>query len=1068
MAIDWEKAYNDIGLSNQVNMTSKTGSIDWNKAYESIGAGPSKIDNDKVRDKYLARYNENKQDKTKPSAVTSDDIKKSSTSSGVGPVAQQLFEKSKAEKLQDASKVAINSFLDSATLGLKSALEKGIVFKNSGSVGKYLEKEREKAKADHPVANTLGTIAGYVAPGAVTEKVATKALAPILTNVGSKVAQKAIMGAATGGGMELVEGTIRGESAEDIANRTVMGAGLGAIGDVALYGAGKGITSIANKLKAGKALTKAEVEIVKSTPELLPKLAKKADAEIPKIEAELPKPSNSVVMDTSKTKSSFKESLSDLYKSVVNKNNEFDKFSRIAKDDTGMLASNTSNVNGQVDEILQTRLNDRYGNKIGASLKEVADEIPKGKEKDFWEYMSQRHNIDRAREGKNVISNYTSEMSEQAVKQIESANPTWKATGDNITNWIDTFMREWGVNSGTVDNEVYDQLRSTYKSYFPTQREFSELEKSMPDGFSKKFVDSNSPIKKATGSERDIHNPLSNIMNLVDRTVKTARYNEVGQSLLNSVRNQPEKLRELAEVIEPKDGMFSNVDNIVTVLENGKPVYLQINDKNLLDSLKGLPKMVNNARAMRKITNVYKGLITQKNPLFAVRNVARDIPTAYIYGSEANPIKFAGGLLKAGKDVVTGSENLQRYKALGGGGANFLAGDVDKAAKLLLKKPNLLQKTGGAIETFNNLTETAPRLAEFNRIFDKTGDVQKALAAANDVTVNFARGGNLTKSLDPFVPYLNASVQGLDKFFRQVKNKPLETLAKAGIAITAPEVGLYLINKDDPDYQALDNRTKDTYFLIPKGDGTFIKIPKSRELGVLFGSLFQRIARASEGEKEALKGFGNAVATGFSPTNPFENNIFAPVVLNIPKNKDFAGRAIVPQNMIMDKRSKYLQYDEKTSEIAKWFADKVKNVPVPEMVDFIKSPKQIDYIIKSYTGVIGQLGLPLATDGGNPVKAVTSQFNADPLYSNQIIQDFYDNYGSVQKKAADKNILDKIPSKLVTPEESMEGKFRKASAQISDLNKQIRAAKGDEATIKELRKQIIVIAKQANALLNKN
>jgi hypothetical protein len=48
----------------------------------------------------------------------------------------------------------------------------------------------------------------------------------------------------------------------------------------------------------------------------------------------------------------------------------------------------------------------------------------------------------------------------------------------------------------------------------------------------------------------------------------------------------------------------------------------------------------------------------------------------------------------------------------------------------LLKKPNLLQKVGLSIETFNNLTETAPRLAEFNRVFDKTGDVQKALAAA--------------------------------------------------------------------------------------------------------------------------------------------------------------------------------------------------------------------------------------------------------------------------------------------------------------------------------------------------
>lgn len=952
--------------------------------------------------------------------------------------------KNSDEQAKSAGAVATNAFIDSATLGLKPALEKSYS-KTYGSKGEEFLNQQAEAKTNHPIANTIGTIAGYVAPGAVTEKIAGKVLAPVLGKVGSKVAQKAIMGAATGGGMELAEGVIRGESAEDIAKRTALGTGFGAVGDVALYGLGKGVGSIANKIKAGKSLTKAEIKAAENVPNLI----------------ELPKPANKVVMETPKTTSNINQSLDNLYTKIVDKNNPINKFSKVANDKTGMLASNTNNANGTIDYILQNSLVDRQGNKIGKSLKDVAEQIPEGKEKDFWEYMSQRHNIDRAREGKNVISNYTPEMSTEAVKQIESINPTWKAKGDDITGWIDNFMQEWGVKAGTVDNEIYAKLRDTYKSYFPTQREFSQLEKSIPSNIRKQFVDASSPIGKAKGSERDIHNPLSNIMNLVNRTVKTARYNEVGQSLLSSIRNQPEKLRSLAEVISAKDGMFSNVDNVVTVLENGKPVYLQINDKDLLDSLKGLPKIVNNAQAMRKISNVYKSLITQKNPLFAIRNTARDIPTAYVYGSESNPLKFTGDLLKAGKDIATNSENLQRYKALGGGGANFLAGDADKAAKTLLVKPNLLQRVGSSIEIFNNLTETAPRLAEFNRILNKTGDVQRAIAAANDVTVNFARGGNVTKSIDPFVPYLNAGVQGLDKFFRQFKDKPLQTLAKGGVAITIPEVGLYLINKDNPDYQALDNRTKDTYFLIPKDDGTFTKIPKSRELGVLFGSLFQRLARASKGDKEAFKGYGNTVATNFSPTNPVENNIFSPLIYNIPTNKDFAGRAIVPLGMQMDQRSKYLQYDEKTTEIAKAIGKFAADSTGGEGL----SPKQIDYIIKSYTGVIGQIGIPAATLNGDPSKVISSQFTADPIYSNQIIQDFYDNYKNVQQKSTDKNILDNIPSKIITPEEKIKGKFRKSVDEISELNKQIRDAISDDTKIRELRKQIIDIAKEANDMV---
>jgi hypothetical protein len=88
-------------------------------------------------------------------------------------------------------------------------------------------------------------------------------------------------------------------------------------------------------------------------------------------------------------------------------------------------------------------------------------------------------------------------------------------------------------------------------------------------------------LKTATGSERDINNPVENIMNLVDRTIKTARYNEVGQSLLGSVRQQPDKLRALAEIVTEN----TNADNVVSVMENGKPVYVKINNQELLNAL---------------------------------------------------------------------------------------------------------------------------------------------------------------------------------------------------------------------------------------------------------------------------------------------------------------------------------------------------------------------------------------------------------------------------------------------------------------------------------------------------
>ncbi len=787
----------------------------------------------------------------------------------------------------------------------------------------------------------------------------------------------------------------------------------------------------------------------------------------PQIPAELPAPQSDIVIGRPKEPFSFKKAWEKFYTGVVDTTSPTGKVDETLR----MKALNTKNVGGIVDYNFLKGMVDKSGNKIGESFKSTVEAVPKGKEKEFWSYMSQRHNIDRAREGKHVQANYTPEMSADAVKIAEQANPEYKAIGDGIVKWIDEFMQTWGVDTGIVNKELYGNLRQTYKSYFPTQRDFSELEKAIPDNVSRKFADQRTPIRKATGSERDIIDPVENIMNLVDRTIRTAKYNEVGQSLLGSVRQAPEKLKPLAEVIQIKDGMFSNKDNIITVLEDGKPIYLQINDKRFLDAINGLPKSIGEIPVLSTLTNGFKQLITQSNPIFAVRNIFRDIPTAYVYGSEANPFKFGAGIIGAGKDIVTNSPRLQKYQAVGGGGANFFsAGDITKSAAELTGKINPIKKVVSApikaIQKFNNLTETAPRLAEFNRVLAKTGDVNKALFAANDVSVNFSRGGNITKNVDKVVPYLNAGVQGLDKFFRGFKDPKtaIQTIVKSGVAITTPTIALYLVNKDNPNYQALDNRTKDAYYLVPKENGTFFKIPKSRELGVLFSSLLQRGLRQAEGQENSFKGFGNTVATNFSPANPIDSNFFAPALEIIGKgdNKDFANRPIIPQAMLMDKRSDYLQYDEKTTTIAKAIGEMTKGMPGNE--DGI-SPKQLDYFIKSYSGVIGQFGIPLATPGGSPKKALTSQFVADPTFSNQSTTDFYDKLDKLSASAVDKNITQKIPSKKLTPEEDMRNSMNAISSSISKGTKTINSIQASEDPLKE--KKIKIIKEQQLQLMRK-
>jgi hypothetical protein len=277
------------------------------------------------------------------------------------------------------------------------------------------------------------------------------------------------------------------------------------------------------------------------------------------------------------------------------------------------------------------------------------------------------------------------------------------------------------------------------------------------------------------------------------------------------------------------------------------------------------------------------------------------------------------------------------------------------------------------------------------------------------------------------------------------------------------------MNKDNENYKNLDNRTKDNYFCIPNGD-TFIKIPKSREFGVLFSSLFQRLNRMAKGDDKAFKGFGSSVATSFAPANPIEDNIFSGVT-SLKNNKDFAGRAIVPQSM--QNLPKRLQRDEKTSSIATGFADAVYKLSNGKIE---LSPKQVNYLIDSYTGVLGDFALPLTTQVGgtgtknvankltNPIK---SAFTADPLYSSQPVTDFYDNLDEITKIANAKNIDENIPGKLLTREEAIKGRLNKASKQLTNINKQIKelSVVGTEQSkdqIKQLRQQYINTAKTAN------
>ena len=200
-------------------------------------------------------------------------------------------------------------------------------------------------------------------------------------------------------------------------------------------------------------------------------------------------------------------------------------------------------------------------------------------------------------------------------------------------------------------------------------------------------------------------------------------------------------------------------------------------------------------KALRKFTfgNVLRFFATSGNPLFIVGNTAVDFQNILFLGDTYSKFKLVGGV-ELGFDFVnnslkkmfnTGSyqktyEEFMTY----GGGMDFLSVDGIKAIKGISRfnKPKtLLQKGmvkwGEGLSYLGETSEMAFRLAVYEKTRSKlinqykkdnkkepTGqdleDILYESARESRETIDFSQGGDLVKSADYVLPYLNASVQG--------------------------------------------------------------------------------------------------------------------------------------------------------------------------------------------------------------------------------------------------------------------------------------------------------------------
>ena len=124
---------------------------------------------------------------------------------------------------------ALVNFANTASLGLLEANNKGI----------------QQLHQQSPISSTIGSMAGYVMPYGIGSKLAR----PITSKFVKPLAKRLIEGAMVGSGVELASGVIGQRGVKQTAKNVAIGGALGAVGDVALHGAGKLLSNSAKNYK---------------------------------------------------------------------------------------------------------------------------------------------------------------------------------------------------------------------------------------------------------------------------------------------------------------------------------------------------------------------------------------------------------------------------------------------------------------------------------------------------------------------------------------------------------------------------------------------------------------------------------------------------------------------------------------------------------------------------------------------------------------------------------------------------------------------------------------------------
>lgn len=467
-----------------------------------------------------------------------------------------------------------------------------------------------------------------------------------------------------------------------------------------------------------------------------------------------------------------------------------------------------------------------------------------------------------------------------------------------------------------------------------------------------------------------------------------------------------QRLKELGVGYDISRGDVDSTVGLVKYYEGGQEKFVQIDphwtqrDHVIAALNAGGEDLFEGAfRALPFMANVLRQAVT-RTPDFIIRNLMRDTNSVFVTSQAGfRPVidtfkKFlpttegdASYLLarQLGLSLETDNVNdVNRYRS-----------QIKRAQRKYAKHgdedtPNLILRAWDALGEVSKRSDTATRMAVFDDVYQRTGNLAEAQFQALEV-INFGRRGRspVFRLITAAVPFMNARVQGLDLIYRSAMGKYTSNrvteegrMANArdirdgfltrGLLLTAITGAYYALVGDEEWYKNQRDEIKDDYWILPGPSGTIAKIPVPFEVGLLFKTIPEQIARNLWEEGYASRQHVDDLRRAVLQTaniNPMPQ-IAKPIWEAVVNYNSFTGERIVPEYMeegLPPLDRKNLSTPESASMIA----------ALANSVGIRVDPLRVEYVVNGYMGAMGGYVLALA-DVLARQEPVRSVFNALP------------------------------------------------------------------------------------------